>query len=171
MKKLKIGKIIVGEHVQQKVDEIAEGNERHRYPATTNLVGAGKWRDEFNEILRDADIVILPDNDPQSMTPTGDGRDHADGRPMLPGQDHGQDVARRLYGIAPRVRVLDLAASWPTRATKDVSDCLARGGTVDKLRALVEALPDWKQTAPKHLGGSNSRRWNRHLSLGLARCV
>jgi hypothetical protein len=33
-------------------------------PATTNPMDAGKWRDEFNEFLRDADVVILPDNDP-----------------------------------------------------------------------------------------------------------
>ncbi len=67
-------------------------------PATTNPMGAGKWRDEFSEFLRGADVVILPDNDPQSMTRTGDRRFHADGRPVLPGHDHGQDVARRLTG-------------------------------------------------------------------------
>jgi hypothetical protein len=36
-------------------------------PATTNPMGAGKWRDEFNEFLRNADVVILPDDDPQSI--------------------------------------------------------------------------------------------------------
>ena len=35
-------------------------------------MGAGKWRDECSEFLRDADVVVLPHNDPQSMSRTGD---------------------------------------------------------------------------------------------------
>lgn len=31
---------------------------------TTNPMGAGKWRDDFGEFLRRADVVVLPDNDP-----------------------------------------------------------------------------------------------------------
>jgi hypothetical protein len=38
-------------------------------PATTNPMGAGKWWPEFNEILRNADVVICGDNDQP-------GRDH-----------------------------------------------------------------------------------------------
>jgi len=79
--------------------------------ATTNPMGAGKWRDDFGEFPRGADVVVLPDNDPQSMSHTGDPRFHPDGRPVLPGQDHAQDVAGRLTGIAKSVRVLDLAGS------------------------------------------------------------
>jgi len=40
-------------------------------PATTNPMGAGKWRDEFSAYLRDRNVVILPDNDDA-------GRRHAD---------------------------------------------------------------------------------------------
>jgi len=39
--------------------------------ATTNPMGAGKWRDDFGEFPRGADVVVLPDNDPQSMSHTG----------------------------------------------------------------------------------------------------
>jgi hypothetical protein len=31
--------------------------------ATTNPGGAGKWRPEFSEALRGADVVLVPDND------------------------------------------------------------------------------------------------------------
>ena len=43
------------------------------------------------------------------------------------------------------MRVLDLAEIWSGCPDKgDVSDWFASGGTVDKLRVAVEALPDWK---------------------------
>ena len=113
-------------------------------PATTNPMGAGKWRDEYSEFLRGADVVILPHNDPQSTTPTGDRRFHADGWPVLPGQDHGQDVARRLTGIANRVRVVDLAAHWPECPEKgDISNWLDAGHTAEDLLRLVESTPVW----------------------------
>lgn len=31
--------------------------------ATTNAGGAGKWRNEYSEVLRGADVVLVPDND------------------------------------------------------------------------------------------------------------
>ena len=93
-------------------------------PATTNAGGAGKWHDELNEYFRGADVVIIPDNDPQAKHPnTGELLFYPDGRPRLPGQDHGQDVARALNGVAARVRVLDLKQFWPEMPLKgDVSN-------------------------------------------------
>jgi DNA primase len=58
-------------------------------PATCNACGAKKWCAEHSQYLRDADVVILPDNDAQ-------GRKHAD------------VVAAALQGIAASVRVLNL---------------------------------------------------------------
>ncbi len=113
-------------------------------PATTNPMGAGHWRDEYAAFLRGANVVVVQDNDPQAKTPAGDLRFHADGRPVLPGQDHAQDVARSLHGIAARVRVLDLAACWSKCPDKgDISDWLANGGTSEKLMALSHATPNW----------------------------
>ena len=77
--------------------------------ATTNPGGVGKWRDDFNAYLRGRHVVVLPDNDPQASTPDGKPRFHPDGRPVLPGQDHAADVARRLDGIAASVKVLQAA--------------------------------------------------------------
>lgn len=57
--------------------------------AATNPMGAGKWRDSYAEALRGADLVIIPDKDE-------------------PGRKHAKQVARSVYGIASRVRILEL---------------------------------------------------------------
>jgi len=115
-------------------------------PATTNLGGAGKWHDDLSEFFKDYDLVIIPDRDPQKKHPkTGELMFHPDGRPILPGQDHAQDVARSLYGIAKRVRVLELWHDWPAMPDKgDVSDWMVNGGSVEKLYVLINGCADWK---------------------------
>src|SRR5262249_52981856 len=45
---------------------------------TTNPMGAGKWRKDFNGSLHGRKVVILPDND-------------------KPGREHAQDVAKQLH--------------------------------------------------------------------------
>ena len=96
------------------------------FAATTCAMGAGKWRPQYTECLRGADVVLLPDNDE-------------------PGRDHAQAVAALMHGVAKRVRLLDLAEHWPECGSgQDISDWLAAGGTADKLKALIEALPDWQ---------------------------
>jgi hypothetical protein len=114
-------------------------------PATCNSGGAGKWRDALSKFFHGADVVIIPDRDPQKRhQKTGELMFHPDGRPMLPGQDHGQAVAAALHGIAARVRVLELWKSWPDMPPKgDVSDWIESGGTAEQLYALIEKLPNW----------------------------
>ena len=91
--------------------------------ATCNAGGAGKWRGEHAAFLKDADVVVLPDNDDQ-------GRKHADA------------VAASMQGIAQRVRVLELP-DLPEK--EDVSWWLEKGGgTADQLWELVEQVPDWQ---------------------------
>jgi putative DNA primase/helicase len=85
--------------------------------ATTNAGGAGKWRPEYSEALRDRRVVILPDNDEA-------GRKHAD------------QVARALAGVAASVKVVELPGLPPKG---DVSDWIASGGTAELLLALAEA--------------------------------
>jgi hypothetical protein len=103
--------------------------------ATCNPGGAGKWRPEYCEMLRGADVVIVPDNDE-------------------PGRRHAEEVAAALHGIARRVRVLDLAVLWPECPEKgDVSDWLQNHTAAD-LEAFADKLPDWKSpvsTLPKFL--------------------
>ena len=84
--------------------------------ATTNPMGAGKWRDEFGETLRGRRCCILPDND-------------------KPGADHARQVAQSLRGVAADVRILELPDLPPKG---DVSDWIDAGGTAEALVRLVE---------------------------------
>jgi hypothetical protein len=93
--------------------------------ATCNPGGVNKWRMEYTESLRDADVVIIGDNDD-------------------PGRAHVAHVASSLHGIARRVRVLDLAKVWSACPPKgDISDWIEADGTAEALNAIIEGLTDW----------------------------
>lgn len=91
--------------------------------ATCNPMGAGKWRDEYSEFLRNEDVVILPDNDEAGLK-------------------HAETIALSLRGIAARTRILNLPG-LPEKG--DVIDWLGAGGTKQKLLALAHSTPDWQQ--------------------------
>jgi hypothetical protein len=104
-------------------------------PATCNFDGAldvikspngkPKWKVEYSEALRGADLSVFNDNDP-------------------PGFAHADVICRMSNGVAKRVRRLDLKNDWPEIPPKgDVSDWLAAGGTPEKLKALIAAAPDY----------------------------
>jgi len=88
--------------------------------ATTNPMGAGKWRKNYIEALRGADMVIIPDNDG-------------------PGHDHAARVAKSLLGVCTRVRVLDLPGEFG-----DISDWLDGGGNTEQLERLTAGCPDYE---------------------------
>ena len=90
--------------------------------ATTNPMGAGKWRDEYGESFRGAAVVIIPDND-------------------APGKAHAEQVAASLVGRAASVRVLTLPG-LPEKG--DVSDWLSAGHTVAELEGLAAQTPSWQ---------------------------
>jgi hypothetical protein len=114
--------LVEGERDVHKVEKIG-------FTATTNPGGARKWRPDYSEMLRGADVVIIGDNDDA-------------------GRAHLGLVAAALHGIAQRVRVLDLPAVWPECPRKgDIGDWLAAGHTADELAALVAALPEWQPIA------------------------
>lgn len=129
---------------------IAEGEKdadnlrSHGFAATTNPGGAGKWRQDFSEFLKGANVVILADND-------------------HPGRTHSEQVAASLSGIAKRIRILDIGAEWPECPPKgDISDWIAVVSTAskpkeigDKLKELVGKLTDWKPTS----AASDSEAW------------
>src|SRR5262249_46623328 len=96
---------------------------------------------KYSEFLRDQDVVILPDNDPQTTDKTGKLLFHPDGRPRFAGQDHAQDIARNLHGIAKRVRVLMLPG---LKLKGDVINWLEAGGTKDQLLELAQQQTAWK---------------------------
>src|SRR5262249_27330620 len=93
--------------------------------ATCNPGGVNKWRTEYTESLRDADVIIIGDNDDA-------------------GRAHVAHVASSLHGISRRVRVLDLGKAWSECQPKgDISDWIEGGGTAEALNVLIEALREW----------------------------
>lgn len=106
-------------------------------PATTGPMGAGKWPFELTAYFEDADVVIIPDNDPQAQDKDGIPRFHKEtGRPVFPGQDHAELIGLAILGAAKSVRVLELPG-LPLKG--DVSDWIDAGGTTDALYDLVES--------------------------------
>jgi putative DNA primase/helicase len=106
--------------------------------ATCNPGGANKWRTEYTESLRDADVVIIGDNDD-------------------PGRAHVAQVALSLHGVASRVRALDLARVWAVCPEKgDITDWIAAGGTAEGLTVLIEALPEWTAATKAAAGGDGA---------------
>ncbi len=95
--------------------------------ATSNPMGAGTWRSEYNQDLAGRHVVILPDND-------SDGRRHK------------EQVAGEVHSTAASIRVLELPG-LPERG--DISDWLDAGHTVEKLRELVGAVPVWSPGEPE----------------------
>ena len=113
-------------------------------PATCNAGGAGKWINRFAEYFNDAEVVVIPDYDPQKTNPkTGEPMFTNDGMPVLPGQDHAMAVAASMDGIAKRVRVLDLAKFWPKIKPKDdIFDWFETGSTRQTFDVLVDTTAE-----------------------------
>jgi hypothetical protein len=78
------------------------------YVATTNPGGAGKWRTEYSDMLRDADVVIVADRD-------------------QPGYAHARRIAKSIMDVASSVVLVEPAVG------KDVSDHLEAGMTLADL--------------------------------------
>lgn len=96
--------------------------------ATTNPMGAGKWKEEYSQYLKGKNVVILSDND-------------------QPGKNHALQVAKSLRGVAKSIRVVELQG-LPEKG--DVSDWLdlrdAKEPEVLKaeLLGIAENTPEWQ---------------------------
>ena len=96
-------------------------------PATTNPMGAGKWRAEYTEQLVAAGVTrvwLFADNDQAGVA-------------------HADDVARACTAAGIAVYRVHLPDLPPVRAKhgEDVSDWLDAGHTAEALRALMAAAP------------------------------
>ncbi|MBI2863135.1 MAG: hypothetical protein HYX94_01045 [Chloroflexi bacterium] len=90
--------------------------------ATTNVGGAGKWKDEYSTHLAGRPVVVIPDND-------------------QPGRTHAEQVAASVHRAgATSVHVVPLPGLLPKG---DICDWLDMGHTLEQLHALVEATPEW----------------------------
>lgn len=91
----------------------AETLRAHGFVATCNPFGAGKWRDEYSGALHGKSVILLPDND-------------------VPGRSHSIDVAKRLFGIAATLAVVEVPGA------KDISDWFAAGHSELEFLELLE---------------------------------
>jgi putative DNA primase/helicase len=95
--------------------------------ATTFVGGAGKWRDEYSEYFRGADLVLIPDNDD-------------------PGLKGMKEIATELHGTASRIRMLELPGlgARQEKHGKDFSDWAELdGNTAEVLNDLVMETEEW----------------------------
>jgi hypothetical protein len=89
--------------------------------ATSNPMGALKWKDEYSEFFRGKHVTVVPDRDE-------------------PGRKHGEQVARSLFGIATSVAICHL----PDGTGKDISDWrLSREALIE----LIKKSPAWTPEA------------------------
>ena len=96
------------------------------YCGTTNPGGAGKWTKAHSAQLRGADVIVIPDEDPES-------NGHA-------GQAHGKAVVDATIGLAKSVKLIRLRDGYPDLPDKgDISDLAALIGA-DKAKEMLDAL-------------------------------
>lgn len=91
--------------------------EAQGHVATCNPGGAKKWRHEYAEVLRGADVIIVCDRD-------------------TPGRAHGRMVEASLRGVAGLVRLVEPAEG------KDVTDHLAAGYDLEQLAVVPDSVDD-----------------------------
>ena len=113
---------------------IAEGEKdvaslvSHKFAATCNAGGAGKWQDGFAKWFDQAKaVVVIADKD-------------------APGRKHAAAVAANLRGKAQSVKLIELP-DVAGRTVKDAHDFFEAGGTADQLRELAAAAPEFEPCA------------------------
>jgi hypothetical protein len=127
---------------EKDVDAIAKVG----FPAavTCNPLGAGKWRDEYSDTLRGANVFLIADKD-------------------KPGREHAQQAAASLHGKAKRVAIVELP-DHNGHAVKDVSDWLNAGGMLRELVGLLENAPEWTPPTASETGSCIASRADRNTT-------
>lgn len=97
--------------------------------ATTNPMGAGKWREEYNKYLQGRPVAVLTDRDKPNNGKRA-------------GYEHGQQVAKSLFGTAASIKVVELPGLPGDGG--DVSDWLNQGNDAERLCIIVEEAPEWE---------------------------
>jgi hypothetical protein len=93
------------------------------FTATTNPMGAGKWRPEYSETLRDKDVLIFGD--------IGD----EDGA----GEKHTSQVIQSLSSVAQSIKHVTLPGGF--RDISDYIDSLAAERMPETIRQLIDKTP------------------------------
>jgi hypothetical protein len=98
-----------------------ENLEKMGLTATTNPMGAGKWKISYNKYLKDKEVILIPDHD-------------------QPGYQHCQQIGQSLEGITGKTKLLNLPGLGEK---EDISDWIKKGGTKEKLLQLIKQAPDF----------------------------
>lgn len=93
----------------------------HGLTATTNPMGAEKWRQSYSDTLAGRRIALMVDNDDS-------------------GEKHVKKVTEALHAVGCHVRVIRLDGLPPKG---DVSNWLEAGHTAAELLKIVDATADW----------------------------
>lgn len=88
-------------------------------PATTNPMGAEKWRQSYNDFLKGKDVCFLPDNDDV-------------------GKIHAEIVATEIKNHVKRIKIVNLPDLQPKG---DVSNWLKMGGDKRTLLEIIKNTP------------------------------
>lgn len=116
----------------------AETLSRMGYTATTGANGANgtKWSDEYTEVLKGRDVVILTDNDDK-------------------GVEYGEFIADHVVDVAASVKIVPAVRIMPTIKVKgDISDIVETIGETDAKEALERAIsmiPAYVRPVPKDI--------------------
>jgi hypothetical protein len=103
------------------------------FVATCNSGGAGKWRDEYSETLREKHVVIFGDDDE-------------------PGREHVEQLIESLTGIARSIKRITLPEGF-----HDVSDYIRSMLPTQANRVITKLIADtplWQAPEPKAAGRS-----------------
>jgi putative DNA primase/helicase len=109
---------------EKDVDNVVQ---RWGVTATTNPMGAGKWRPEFNRHFAGSDAVIVADNDET-------------------GRGHVAAAAAELATVASIVRAVELGG---LDEHGDISDWIEAGGSHAQLEQLVASAQVFRHDAPR----------------------
>jgi hypothetical protein len=95
----------------------------YRLPEVTCPMGAKKWRDDYNEYLKDKNVTLIPDNDDE-------------------GREHMAKIGASLKGITANLKWIDLP-SLPNKG--DVSDYIATFKSKEEAAERLSILIDQAQ--------------------------
>jgi 5S rRNA maturation endonuclease (ribonuclease M5) len=95
----------------------------HGFVATCNPMGAGKWRDEYNELFAGKTVILIPDCDE-------------------PGRAHARRIYAAITPFAAQVLCLDLETA------KDITEWFEQGHSEVELVGLLEQF--WSKVEVRH---------------------
>ena len=94
------------------------------FVATCNPMGAGKWKSDYNQYCKGRLIAIFCDRDE-------------------PGEKHGSSIARSIYNVAAKVRLIFMPANLPD--AKDVTELVEKyRWTAAQFIEMIDNTPDYK---------------------------